>query len=189
MRNPCLCAIVAALLVAGCSSLLPKARTDTLTDWSTFDQAKAAVEAIEPYRTTRAELHKMGIGAPGDATVTLLSHVDIAARFPIGGLLNADDVDRGIRDCMKAGKACDGYLLNVRRVSRDRVGDFWLDTFAFKRETDVRGWTFTALIIFVDDVAVYAVYGGQPVVHETETARNPLGPLQGWGEWVGGRLR
>jgi hypothetical protein len=34
---------------------------------------------------------------------------------------------------------------------------------------------------------VYAVYGGQPTVHETEVNRNPLGPLQGWGDWAVGK--
>ncbi len=120
--------------------------------------------------------------------VTLLSHVEIAVRFPIGGVLNEDDVDRGIRDCLKAGKACTGYSLSIKRINNDRVGDFWLDTFHFRRETESSGWTFTALILFVDERAVYAVYGGQPNVRETTVDRNPLGPLQGWGDWVSGQI-
>jgi hypothetical protein len=88
---------------------------------------------------------------------------------------------------MKAGKSCSAYLINVKRIDRNRVGNFWLDALAFRRETDVSGWTFNALIIFVDDVAVYAVYGGQPTIHELQLDRNPLGPLQGWGDWAAGR--
>ena len=46
----------------------------------------------------------------------------------------------------------------------------------------ITGWTFNALILLVDDTAVYTVHGGQPKVHELELSRNPLGPLQGFGE-------
>ena len=91
------------------------------------------------------------------------------------------------RDCLKAGKACNAYQLNVRRTYRDRTGNFWLDALRFNRRTDVTGWSFNALILFVDDLAVYAVYGGQPTVHEVEVEKNPLGPLQGWGDWAGAR--
>jgi hypothetical protein len=181
------CAIVGVLLLAGCAELLPKSRALTISDWPSFESAREAIVAIVPYKTTKADLHARGIGHAGDPTITLLSHVDIAIRFPIGGVLKEEDVDPGIRDCMKAGKACSGYLINVKRIDRNRVGNFWLDALAFRRETDVTGWTFNAFVIFVDDVAVYAVYGGQPAVHETEVDRNPLGPLQGWGDWASGK--
>jgi len=180
--------LCAVLLLAGCAELLPKSRAETHAEWPSFEAVRAAIEKIEPYKTTKADLKALGIGAPGDPTITLLSHVDIAIRFPIGGVLREEDVDPGIRDCMKAGKACSGYLVNMRRIKRDRIGNFWADAFAFRRETDVTGWTFNALIIFVDEVAVYAVYGGQPTLHETEVDRNPLGPLQGWGDWAASRI-
>lgn len=179
--------LAAVPLFAGCAALLPKAHSETEAAWKTFDEARTAVERIEPYKTTKGELVALGIGTERDATVTLLSHVDIAMRFPIGGVLKEDEVDRGIRDCMKAGRACNAYLINVKRVDRNRIGNFWLDALRFRRETDVSGWTFNALIIFVNDLAVYAVYGGQPTLRETEVERNPLGPLQGWGDWVGSK--
>jgi hypothetical protein len=61
---------------------------------------------------------------------------------------------------------------------------FWLDSFSFKRETDMTGWRFNALVLFVGDLVVYTLHGGQPRVHEKEVTRNPLGPLQGWGQQV-----
>jgi hypothetical protein len=175
-----------ALVVAACADLLPQSKIQTDTQWATFDEARAMVLASNPH-TTKQELARIGVSElnPG---VTLLSHVEIAVRFPIGGVLNESDVDRGVRDCLKAGKGCSGYQLSVKRINSDRVGDFWLDTFRFRRETASAGWTFTALILFVDDRAVYAVYGGQPNFHETQVDRNPLGPLQGWGDWVSGQI-
>jgi hypothetical protein len=177
-----------AALAASCAELLPKSKTETQAAWLSFDEARTAIERIEPYRTTRAELRARGIGVDRDPTITLLSHVDIAVRFPIGGVLRAEDVDPGIRDCLKAGKSCNAYQINLRRTNRDRVGNFWLDALRFRRQTDVTGWTFNALILFVDDMAVYAVFGGQPTIHEVEVDRNPLGPLQGWGDWAASRM-
>ena len=185
LRLTLLCALAASL--AGCAELLPKSRAETQAVWSSYDEARAAIERIQPYKTTRADMKAFGIGAGADATVTFLSHVDIAVRFPIGGVLREQDVDPGIRDCLKAGKACNAYQINVRRTYRDRTGNFWLDALRFNRRTDVTGWSFNALILFVDDLAVYAVYGGQPTVHEVEVEKNPLGPLQGWGDWAASR--
>lgn len=189
MRSRSLLSLLAAgvIGVTGCAELLPKQDVRTDVQWTTFDDARSMVLAIDPYGTTKADLAAVGI-TPVNPAVTLLSHADIALRFPIGGVLNAADVDPGIRDCLKAGKGCNGYLLNIKRISNDRVGNFWLDAFRFRRETESRGWTFSALILFVDDRAVYAVYGGQPNVHETQVDRNPLGPLQGWGDWVSGQI-
>lgn len=185
LRTVTLCALAGFLV--GCAELLPKSRAETAAAWSSYDEARAAIEKIQPYKTTRTDMKDLGIGDNKDATLTLLSHVDIALRFPIGGVLREQDVDRGIRDCLKAGRACNAYQVNMRRTFRDRTGNFWLDTFRFNRRTDVTGWSFNALVLFVDDLVVYAVYGGQPTVHEVEVERNPLGPLQGWGDWVGSR--
>jgi hypothetical protein len=37
------------------------------------------------------------------------------------------------------------------------------------------------LLVFVDDQLVYELVGGRPTIDEYEVVRNPLGPLQGWG--------
>ena len=46
-----------------------------------------------------------------------------------------------------------------------------------------------ALLIFVDDLLVYELVGGQPRNNETEVGRNRLGPLQGWGEQALGLIQ
>lgn len=53
-----------------------------------------------------------------------------------------------------------------------------MDIFNFRRETDITGWTFNAMILMVDDLVVYTLHGGQPRIHEKEVSRNPLGPIQ-----------
>ncbi|MGE5712456.1 MAG: hypothetical protein ACM32F_01170, partial [Betaproteobacteria bacterium] len=91
--------LLAAITVAlvGCAELLPKSAVRTEVQWKTFEDAKALVEGIQPYKTTKADLASLGLSDVNPA-VTLLSHVEVAVRFPIGGVINASDVDPGIRD-------------------------------------------------------------------------------------------
>ena len=168
--------------MAGCEALLPAARDAMQVGWQTFDEARAAVEAIEPFETHKSSLIANGFDPFRNPAVTILTYPEIVQRFAAGSALQPDEYEPGIRACLKAGKSCTGYAIVARRIKRDRIGNFWADSFAFRREVDITGWTFTALVLFVDDISVYRVYGGQPNMHEQQVTRNPLGPLQGWGE-------
>lgn len=181
--------VLAAAAVAGCASLLPTADVATQQAWGNFEEARAAIERIVPRRTTRGELSAAGIDPLRNASVTILGLPDVMQRFALGTAIDAQELDPGIRECLAAGNACTGYAILVRRSDRKRIGNFWLDTFNFRRETDVTGWTFNALILFVGETVVYTVHGGQPRIHEKEVSRNPLGPLQSFGEAVGSALR
>lgn len=154
----------------------------TQETWADYAAAQAAIDAIVPMKSTRAELSGSGIDPHSNAAVTILNVSDIMQRFAAGSALSQEDLDPGVRRCLTAGKACSGHSITLRRTSRKRVGNFWLDSFSFYRETDVTGWTFNALVLFVDDLVVYTLHGGQPRVHEREVSRNPLGPFQGWGQ-------
>lgn len=175
-------AAVAAALLGGCQSLLPVARDATQVGWHSFDEARAAVETIEPFVTSRAELHDDGFDPLRNPAVTILTFPEIVQRFAAGTALQPEEYEPGIRRCLAAGKSCTGYAVAARRIRRDRIGNFWADAFAFRREVNITGWTFNALILFVDEVAVYRTFGGQPNLHEMQVTRNPLGPLQSWGE-------
>ena len=178
-------ALVACVCLAACNLLLPRQKTATLDSWSSFDEAKAAVDRIVPYETRRAELAARNIDPYKNSAITILTYSDVVQRFAVGAAVKAEELDRGVRECLTAGKLCTDYQIELARTDRNRIGNFWLDAFNFKREVDVRGWSFRALILFVDDRVVYTLYGGQPVLHQEEITRNPLGPLQGWGESVG----
>ena len=185
--TPCVQAL-AAVLLAGCSSLLPRADLATQQAWASFEDARSAIERVVPQETTRAELSAAGIDPLSNAAVTILGFPDILQRFASGNVLDPRELDAGIRECLAAGNACTGYALQVRRTDRRRIGGFWADIFNFRRETDVTGWNFSALLLFVGDTVVYKVHGGQPLIHEKEVSRNPLGPLQGLGEAAGSAL-
>jgi hypothetical protein len=184
MRTLALTAMCAAVGLAGCTALLPRAEFATQETWRDYESARSAIDAIVAMQSTRADLRAAGIDPHRNAAVTILNLSDVMQRFAAGSSVPLDELDEGVRRCLTAGKSCSGYSIALRRSSRKRIGNFWLDSFNFYRETDITGWSFNALILFVDDLVVYTLHGGQPRVHEREVTRNPLGPLQGWGTRV-----
>lgn len=176
--------LAAVLALPACQSLLPDARDETQVLWKSFDEAREAIESIEPFRTTRAELSARGIDPLHNPAVTILSYPDVVQRFSPGAAVLPDQLDPGVLACLKAAKTCTGYAILVRRIKRERTGNFWLDSLNFHREVKITGWTFNATVLFVDGQAVFAVYGGQPAMNERQVTRNPLGPLQGWGDSI-----
>lgn len=179
-----LLAIAALGTLSACQALLPDARDDTLVVWRSFEAAREAIEQIEPFKTSRAELAEAGIDPLSNSSVTLLSYPDIVQRFSAGAAVLPEQLDPGVLSCLKAAKSCSGYAIAVRRIKRERTGNFWLDSFNFHREVTTTGWTFNATILFVEDLAVFSVYGGQPALSERQVSRNPLGPLQSWGDAI-----
>jgi len=180
--------IALALALSGCAELLPKASSEVTSQWHSFEDARAAIERIVPYKTTAADLKAAGFDPYLTPNVQLLTYSDIVLRFPLSGSMPWDRLDRGLRECLEAGKSCQGFSMTVRETKRDRVGNFWLDALHFKRTVDTVGWSFTALVLLVDDRVVYVIHGGQPLVREQEVNRQPLGPLQGWGDALPGLL-
>ena len=173
---------LALAALAGCSSLLPKAQSQVASPWKSFDEARDAIEAIVPDRTTVADLKASGIDPYTSPNVQLLSYSDILLRFPMNGGLGSEGLDRGLRACLDAGKSCSGFSISVQDIQRDRTGPFWPDALGFRRVTDVSGWTFNALILVIGERVVYTLYGGQPLVRQQEVSRQPLGPVQNLGE-------
>jgi len=173
---------VIAAGVAGCVALLPKAQNEVQSPWRDFAEARAAIERIVPYQTTRQQLQASGIDPFASPNISLLTYSDVILRFPLGGAVPRERVDRGLRECLDAGKACYGYAIVARDTKRDRTANFWLDSLGFYRQVDVTGWSFNATILLIDDLVVYTLYGGQPIISEHEISTQPLGPIQNWGD-------
>lgn len=169
----------ALLIMSGCSSLLPKSSSETPKGWSSYEQAKTVFDHIQPQITTRRDLSDEGIDPYKMSGVTILSFADVLQRFNVGPL-QMNDIDPGLVACLKVGKRCTGYAIVQQNIKKDRIGNFFVDSFHFKQETATSGWTFNGTILFVDDTVVYSLYGGQPVVQQMDVAKYPLGPLQGW---------
>jgi hypothetical protein len=180
--GPCIGTAILGLALSGCSALLPTSKKEVVSVWTNYDEATTSLSLIEPYRATRDDVHKQGLDPRANPAVTVMHFGDVLQRFAAAALIKPDDVDRGIRDCLQAGKKCNGYAISVKKIDRNRVGSFWLDALNFKRETITIGWSVDALLVFVDDLLVYQLVGGQPTINEYEVVRNRLGPLQGWGD-------
>lgn len=171
---------VAAL--CSCASLLPSTRLETVSTWNSYDDAEKAIAAFVPYAAKRQDVHKYGLDPRSNPSITVLHYADVLSKFTAAAMIRTGDVDRGIRDCLQAGKHCSGYAISVKKRSNRREGNFWLDSLNFRRETTTEGWSVEALLVFVNDDLVYELIGGQPTIHEFEVRHNPLGPLQGWAD-------
>lgn len=175
--------IVACLLVAttACSSLLPDARQETRTPWHSYAEAQAMFNSIVPGQTTLTELKALGIDPDKTTNVALLSHTDLLRRLVPSTSFDIGLLDPGLQKCVSAQARCFAYEIEQLSLQRNRYGNFWLDFLNFRRQVDVSGWQFDAVVVIKNETVVYKTWSGKPKVHQLENERNPLGPLQGLG--------
>lgn len=174
--------VAVCLFLTGCSTLLPHGNHAVDGPWKSFEAAQEAFDRITPYRTRVGDLKALGLDPVTTPNITLLNYSDVLGRFVPNPSINADELDEGVRDCIKATTACKGFEIEQRHIKRIRTGNFWSDFLNFRRQVDVTGWHFKGMLLVKNDVVVYKLVGGQPLIHETEYNANPLGPLQGLGE-------
>jgi len=181
--------VVTWLLASGCSGLLPRSTEVTASPWQTYREAQQTFDKIIPGKTTAAELRELALDPESMPNIAILNYSDVLRRFMLNQSVTLSDLDQGVQECVMAKTVCRGYEINQRQVKKQRNGSFWLDLFGFKRETHVEGWRFNALILLKDEVVVYKLTGGQPVIQESEHQQNPLGPVQSIGsKLMGGWL-
>lgn len=173
--------LLATALLYGCSAALPHGESRVVSRWSSFDEAKQAYDQITPYQTRRAELEALGFSPDGHPNVRILNHADLAERFMLVSANNPDELPEGLWECKKKCASCFGYEVKQRQTRDRRYGNFLADLLNFKRKTEITGWEFSALLVLVDDLVVYKVWGGTPEIREYRDKTNPLGPLQGIG--------
>src|SRR5687768_17867755 len=73
-------AVLSIVAFTGCAQLLPKARAEVSSPWRTFEAAREAIDRIEPYRTTIADLRAAGIDPYEDSNVQVLTFSDVMLR-------------------------------------------------------------------------------------------------------------
>lgn len=173
---------VLTLSLAGCSTLLPHGDHAIEGPWTSFEEAQRTFDAITPYQTRIEDLTALGLDPVRTPNITLLNYSDVVNRFVPSTVVDSGELDAGVSDCIRAKMACKGFEIDQRHIKRNRTGNFWADFMSFKRRTDVVGWHFKGMLLFKDDLVVYKLIGGQPLIRETEQNMNPLGPLQGIGE-------
>jgi len=179
--------LASALALAGCQALLPRGGETEPSRFASYEEAARALAQVQPYRTTARELHDLGFDLGESANVQRMPYPQWYQTL-VGSQTPLDGADRGIRDCLAAGPACQAYLFRFSRVRHEREGNFAADLLNFRRVTHTRGWRFEAVLLVRDGVVLFRNEGGQPNIERVEERRQPLGPLQDAGEVLPGRL-
>jgi hypothetical protein len=181
-----LASLVVLGLLAGCSALLPKSKEVTASPWQTYQDAQETFDKIIPGQTTIAELRQMSLDPSTNANIAILNYTDVMRKFMLNQSFSISDLDQGVRDCVTAKIQCRGCEVNQTSVQKHRNGNVVLDVLGFYRETHTAGWRFNGLILLKEDVVVYKLTSGQPVIRETAENQNPLGPVQAIGSKIYG---
>ena len=184
--NRSIAALLVSCLVAGCSSLLPKSKEVTASPWQTYQDAQDTFDKIIPGHTTIADLRMMSLDPSANANIAILNYADVMRKFMLNQSFSINDLDDGVRTCVLAKIICRGFEITQSSVQKQRMGNVIFDVLGFHRETHTAGWRFNGLILIKDDVVVYKLTGGQPVIQQTEENQNPLGPVQAIGSKITG---
>ena len=177
------CLLSFALLLDGCSSLLPQVRSES-TPFKSFDEARIAIESLVPMESDVAMLNRTGLDPVKQPNTIILTQTDIVRRFIPSALLKREDLDPGVWACVEARDDCRGWEITASQIEKKRTGNFFADFTNFLRRSETTGWRFNALVLLVNDKVVYRTWGGQPSVNEVEVNTNPLGPLQEMGQAI-----
>lgn len=169
----------------GCESALPHQETRVISPWDSFEQAKADFDQIEPGTTTAGQLVPLGYDPFGGENVAVLTYMDIFERFVPNASMTLEQQDEAIQRCVRARNRCIGYLRIAMEEQDREFGNFWLNLFEFKTETEVAGFEFESTLVLVDDVVVYKLWEGHPAVLKRQTRTKPLGFLNDFDIKVG----
>ena len=101
--------VVLALLLAGCSSLLPQSKETTASQWQTFQDAQQAFDKIIPGTTTIADLRQMKLAPASNPNIAILNYADVMRKFMLSPSVTINDLDDGVRLCVTAKINCRGF--------------------------------------------------------------------------------
>jgi hypothetical protein len=177
-KNYLLLVVLVILLTNGCSSLLPSIEKTTKSPWESFDSAKESFDKIIPQKTTSEDLKRLNFDPFETPNVKLITYLDLIQKFIPNESISLEDLPPGVRSCLAAKEACQGYEVNPQKINSKRHGNVVLDLLNFRRKTMTSGWKFDALIVLQAGLVVYKLWGGEPNILQFEDKRNPLGPLQ-----------
>ena len=171
------------LWLSGCSSLLPSERAEARSPFGDYLDSEIRYAQAIPGKTTRSELFALGFDPLTQGNGKMLSFIDIRLMF-VQANVPLDYLPDGLLRCLEAKDRCIGYSFEFNKTDTKRVGNFWADVFNFRKKRELEGWIFRAVFILVDDVLVHKLSNGEPNIRRYEIKRNPLGPLQGTGEFI-----
>jgi hypothetical protein len=162
--------------------MLPHGTSNVEGPWESFEEAQQTFDKIIPYRTTIEDLKALNLDPHSQPNIAILNYSDVLRRFVPNASISVDHLDAGVWECISAKTACQGFEVVQKSIQRNRTGNFLADFLNFDREVDVTGWSFNGVLLIKDNVVIYKLVSGQPLIREQEKNKNPLGPLQGAGE-------
>lgn len=180
--------IVLLVLLGGCSSLLPSERAEVLSPFPDYAAAESRYLQARPGVTDRAELFSLGFDPVANGNARTLSFLDVRMMF-VQPNIPLDFLPDSLVTCLQAKERCTGYAFDFNQTDTQRTGNFWADVFNFRKHREVKGWAFRAVFVLVDDTLVHKMSNGEPQIRRLQVERNPLGPLQGAGEFLSDQLR
>jgi hypothetical protein len=162
----------------GCKSLFSWENMRSVTTWDTFDQAEDAFKKIVPHQTRVEDLKALGFDPHTTPNIKILSYLDLIERFIPNSSISIEDLHPDVRSCIELREACLAYELDLDIIRKKRFGNLALDMTGFKKETQIYGWDYKALLLIKDGVVVYKLRSGQPNIDKIERKVKPLGPVQ-----------
>lgn len=179
----CVLVWVLSTALTACSSLLPKARSEESSGFTSYESARAALERIEPYRTSVDELGVLGFQVESSVNLERIPYPQWVTLL-LSQNMPLDQADVGIRDCLAARDACQAFVFRFSQIRSERHGSFMADLFNFKRSTKVQGWRFEGTMLIRGHVVLFRNHRGQPKIDLREERKNPLGPFQSVGDGI-----
>lgn len=167
--------LMISLILSGCAALLPRSSSVTNSPWKTYKGVVDAYNGVVPHKSTVADIKKLGFDIYSTSNLKVLSYVDIAVAT---SSLKREGSGNGIESCLRVRDMCTGYVFEPQVAKSNRYGNFWLDTFNFRRKTKESGWRFKASFLIVDAVVVEKYWYGEPLINLDREVTNPLGPFQ-----------
>lgn len=187
-RKCCTGLLCLPLLLGGCSSLLPSERAELLSPFGDYLDAEARYGQVVAGKTRRTQLFSLGFDPLIEGNGRMLSFLDVRLLF-VQANIPIDYLPAGLVQCLEAKERCTGYAFDFNKTDTQRVGNFWADIFNFRKHRELHGWAFHAVFVLVDDLVVHKVNSGEPNIRRDEVKHNPLGPLQGAGEFFSDKLK
>ena len=176
MQNPLYAILL--LTLTGCAVLLPSQKETVESPWNSFDAAKAAFDEVRPGHTMLPDLHQMKLNPHKAPNIRRMNYLEVAQYFMPTQSITKDDLPAELRDCLYARDNCFAYRMTPANSRSQRNGWVLLDILGFQKKTTTTGWRFDAVFVVNEDLVVYKVWSGEPVINRQKKETTPLGPLQ-----------
>ncbi|NWH09115.1 MAG: hypothetical protein HXY22_10825 [Alphaproteobacteria bacterium] len=182
MRIGTVLALGAALLaLSGCARWVLPSNTEARAapeGIDSYETAQNTFGRIAPFETSAAELAEMKIHPGVTPNLRVANYLEIVQRFMPQPTIRLQDLDPAVQACINAKDDCEAWIVSLGNTESARVGDVSLDLLGFEKQTQSTSWNAEMVLLLTDDVVIYKLWGGAPLIQETKTERKPLGPFQ-----------